>query len=567
MKLPSLLSGQRRWWFTALVANGMLQALLAIATAMLVQRGFDAWILTPASNDINGAYILTALVLVMLANALLRWRAHLDGERLGQNYVHHVRQRLFRQLTRLGSNGVQHLSRGAIMLRFVGDLSAMRNWISLGLARLTVSGLTVLIALAALAWIQPVISLSVGIAAATATGLALLMGPGIRHQNRVSRRLRGRMAANLNDRVTHLNVITGFAQQQREQHRFSRHSRQVQEALVTRAYLIGLLRSLSEATATLASLCTLVIGAWLLQAGWATPGSLVAAMVVTGLLAPGLQDMGRVYEYWNGYLVARDKQLQILRLRPPRHALHPLPAGPGIIKLENAALGHRLHPINLRLVPGEPTCILGANGAGKSTLLRLIAGQLSPDKGRVLLDGIDLSQLTPSARAAGCALVSSDLPLLRGSLRYNLCYGLERTKNADEALANVISQCRLDAIIQRLPQGLDSQVSDQNPLLSSGEIARVLLARALLSAPRVLLLDEPDANLDTVSREVLLDTLRGFPGTLVFSTHNPSMARYATLHLCLANGRLKAAGELTTPPPLSIVHSRPEPKTLSNSID
>ncbi|RRJ83320.1 ATP-binding cassette domain-containing protein [Aestuariirhabdus litorea] len=541
MKLPPLLSGHRRWYFAALLGNGLLQALLAIATALLVKQGFDQWIgATSESPGPSGAGLVATLGLILLGNALLRWRGHLDAERIGQSYVHQVRQRLFRHLTRLGSERLQGFSRGALMLRFVGDLSAMRNWISLGLARLALSGLSIFIALGVLAWIQPLISLSVATASLLATGIALAMGPAIRARNRTARQRRGRLAANLNDRVTHLKVVTGFGQQRREQRRFNRHSRQLQGALVSRAGLTGLLRALSEATAGLASLCTLLTGAWLLEAGLATPGSLVAAMVVTGLLAPGLQEMGRVYEYWNNYRIAREKQQRLLRLRAPRqshrHPLTSLPDGAGVIELQGVAFGDRLQPLDLRLLPGEPCCLLGANGAGKSTLLRLIAGQLRPDQGRVLLDGVDLSRLPAEARARGCILVSPELPLLRGSLRYNLCYGLNPFE--PKALERVIRQCRLQDLIARLPHQLDTRLSDQQPLLSSGEIARVLLARALLAQPRVLLLDEADAYLDPVAREVLIDTLRKFRGTLVFSTHNPAMARYARHHLRLQEGQL-----------------------------
>ncbi len=542
MRLPSVLTGRRRLRFAYLVANGVAQAGVAVATALLVKNGFDRLISPQAPLPLREAGLLAAgLSLAIVLGAWLRWRGHLDAEHLGQGYVHAVRLRLFRHVARIGAEGSRQMSRGAIVLRFVGDLTALRQWISYGLARLMVSGLSTVLAIAVLAVVEPVVALAVGIAVSVAGGLALAIGPRLRATTRESRRRRGRLAAQLNDRVANIGVVEAFGQEAREKKRFERLSTRLRHALIARARVIGLLRALSEASASFAGACALFAGALQVGLGLASPGAVVAAMVVAGLLAPRLQDLGRVYEYWNGALIAREKLEQMLALKPvgrraARRAEAALDPGPGRIELRGLHLKGLFRGLDATIEAGERVAIVGANGAGKSTLLRLIAGILDPDKGRVRLDGQDIQKCRWEAVRRAFAMVSPDLPLLRGSLRLNLTYGASDWTAED--LKRTVGALGLDDLVARLPAGIESRISESGGGLSTGERARITLARALLSKPRVLLLDEADANLDDAARDALEAVIEGFAGTVLFITHDPARAAKADRILKVEAGGL-----------------------------
>ena len=542
MRLPPVLSGRRRLRFAYLVTNGVAQAGVAVATALLVKNGFDRLISPQAPLQLREAGLFAAgLSLAIAVGAWLRWRGHLDAEHLGQGYVHALRLRLFRHIARIGAEGARQMSRGAIVLRFVGDLTALRQWISYGLARLTVSGLATVLAIAVLAVVEPVVALAVGIAVAVAAGLALAVGPQLRSTTRESRRRRGRLAAQLNDRVANIGVVEAFGQEAKEKRRFERLSTRLRHALIARASVIGLLRALSEASASFAGACALFAGALQVGLGLASPGAVVAAMVVAGLLAPRLQDLGRVYEYWNGALIAREKLEQMLALRPvgrrsTRRAGEALQPGPGRIELRGLRLKGLFRGLDATVEAGERIAVVGANGVGKSTLLRLIAGILHPDKGGVRLDGQDIRKCRWEEVRRAFAMVSPDLPLLRGTLRLNLTYGA--TDWTPEDLKRVIAALGLEALVDRLPAGIESRISESGGGLSTGERARITLARALLSRPRVLLLDEADANLDDAARDALEAVVEGFTGTVLYITHDPARAAKADRILKLEAGRL-----------------------------
>ena len=532
MPLPRILTGARRVRFAYLVANGVAQAGVAVATALLVRAGFDTLVtgadaIGPGQMLESAVVFAGGLVATIAFGAWLRWRGHVDGEQLGQSYVHSVRMTLFRHLSRIGADGARQMSRGAVVLRFVGDLTALRLWVSLGLARLTVSGLAALLAIVALGFVEPVVAIAVSVALVVATALALVIGPRLRSVTREARRRRGRLAATLNDRVSNIAVIEAFGQQRRERNRFGRLSRSLRRALITQARVVGLLRALSEASAAIAGMCALFVGALQVAMGQATPGAVVAAMVVAGLLAPRLQDLGRVYEYWNGAVIARQKQQELLDLKPIRRQTQqqrktPLAGGPGRIDLVDVSLKGVLAPSSMTVEAGERIAIMGPNGAGKSTLLQVIAGIIHPDTGQVLLDGQDVAVGSRATVRKAFSLVSPSLPLMRGSLRLNLTYGAGKPSSED--IDAVISLVGLEELVARLPHGLDTRVSESGGGLSTGEAAKVCLARALLARPRVLLLDEADANLDGAAGQALMRAIDGFDGTVVLVTHNPILA-------------------------------------------
>lgn len=539
MNLPPLFAGSRRRDFGLLVANGAVQAAGAVTTALLVQNGFDA-LLGEGVSAPHSLLLVAALSGIAAVNAVLRYREHLDAERVGQSYVHALRLRLYRHLLRVGPAVTGKISRGAVALRFVGDLTALRRWVSLGLARLLVGSVVICLSLAALAVIEPVIALSVAAGVAVAALLSLGLGHRLQATTREVRRRRGRLAAVLADRLTHLHLVRAFGQERREAKRFKDLSRRLKAAFLKRAKTIGLLRALADAGAASASLCALVVGGQLVASGAASPGAVVAAMLVAGLLAPRLQELGRIYEYWTAAAIAREKQERLLRLRPQRSGARlsggRAPAeGDGELVLHGVALDGLLPALDLRLGAGERLCILGDNGAGKSSLLEVMAGLHRPDAGRVELNGQDLAVTDARQLRRAVGLVSCDLPLLRGTLRYNLRYGWPDAPEA--ALREVIEACGLVPLVARLPQGLDTPLKEQQGRFSAGERLRIALARAMLLRPQVLLLDEIDSHLDSEGVALLERIIRGFEGPVAFVSHQPERARLATRVLRLSAGK------------------------------
>lgn len=178
---------------------------------------------------------------------------------------------------------------------------------------------------------------------------------------------------------------------------------------------------------------------------------------------------------------------------------------------------HTLSVEQLRLPVGTTTAIVGASGAGKTTLLDLLSGLLTPDAGVVRVDGRPLQTIADWRQ--GLAYLPQETFIRDGSVRDNLLWGSATPSEAE--ITQVLQQAALDALIQRLPQGLETPVGERGANLSGGERQRLALARALLRKPQLLILDEATSALDARNRQLIFDTLHRLHGsmTILIVTH------------------------------------------------
>lgn len=309
------------------------------------------------------------------------------------------------------------------------------------------------------------------------------------------------------------------------------------------ASLAALARAMRQAIQAL----MLALGAYLVITRQATPGIMIASTV---LLGRALAPVEQVVASWRSLVEGRGALARVRALLaaaeagPARMAL-PAPAG----RLEARNLAWRLpgsdrlvlSAVSLELERGESLAVTGASAAGKSTLLRLLAGLLKPSAGWVGLDGADLAQWPREALGPSIGYVPQDVELFSGSVAENIA----RLGTVDaQAVVRAARRARVHELILALPQGYDTEVGPQSRALSPGQRQRIALARALYGDPRLLLLDEPNANLDGAGEQALAEALRELRGdvTVVVVTHRGSLVQHIDKMLVLEAGRVLHQG-------------------------
>jgi len=543
MQIPKPFAASRRAGFARLCAIAVAQAGAAAGAAFVVQNAFDAIARMPAGWGTPQLVSLGLLAAISLALAWLRRHERIEAEMLGQSYTHAVRLMLYRRLGLLTPRDLQKQSRGGHLLRFIGDLTALRQWISLGLARLIVASITALAALTALAFINPALAAAVAGVLAIGVGATLARGKALHAAVREARRRRARLAGDISERLALMPVVQIFSQVRRERSRIARRSGELRDAMITRAGVVGTLRGLTEVTAGLSLVAILATGAHEVGQGRASLGAIVAAMFVLGMLTPALRDLSRVYEYWHSYRVAMGRIRAFGDIQPSvkaRSSAPALPAGPGEIAFRNIAVEGVLDGITTTAQSGSVVAIVGPNAAGKSTLLSLVARLIEPASGALMIDGNNLRRHNAASIRAAIGVVSLDLPLMRGTIGRNIRYRSPRASDAE--VRRVCALCGVDEILAGIPGGMEARVVEGGLNLSTGQRARIALARALLGAPSILLLDEVDANLDPASTGLIDKVLATYRGTVLLVSHRPAQIARADVIWHVAGGAIVEQG-------------------------
>ncbi|HEX8593401.1 MAG TPA: type I secretion system permease/ATPase [Pseudomonas sp.] len=298
-------------------------------------------------------------------------------------------------------------------------------------------------------------------------------------------------------------------------------------------------------------MATIVAGVYAIVAGNLSVGALVATyMLGSRVLAPLGQIAGLITRYQQAQLTMKSTDALMALPQERDASQRPLErtALLGAIAFSQVSFRYgkqgpqALSSISFKVRPGERIGIIGRSGSGKSTLARLLMGFYEPDEGQLLMDNLDLRQLDVADLRQQIGYVAHDLPLLAGSLRDNLKLGARYV--SDSRMLEVARITGVDELALRHPQGFDRPVGERGQLLSGGQRQAVLLARALLLDPPIMLLDEPTSHMDNGSEDILRQHLyEVMTGkTLLLVTHRMSMLTLVDRLLVMDAGKIVADG-------------------------
>ena len=536
-RLPPILSGGRRLRILLVAALALGQATAAGIAAFATRDVFAAF------RDASNVLPLQPLLLIAGAGcaiAVLRVTERVVAERIGQDYALALRIKLFEHLTRMSSKEVAQRRIGALSMRFVGDLAAVRNWVSRGIGRLISAGIVLPAGGAILYLLNPTLAY----AAAAPVGIGLLLmalaGLPLGRMHRRLRARRARLAADMSERIPHAPELRLLGRMDIERGRLQRRSEKLIESSVARTRIAELLRAIPDAVAGFTAAGILLVA---LTSGM-PPAEAAAGLAAVGLMLMPMRDLAGVWDRRRAWVAARDK-CEALLARPRLHRkLRPVPRdelkGPHAVSFSKVSAGV-LEDFTAKAAAGEKIAILGGNGSGKSTLLHLAAGLEDCGEGKVRLGNWSLPQLSAKARRRAISLVSSRAPILAGSLRRALTMGLGNRPDDTEILETA-ETFGLNGVLARIG-GLDGTLAEGGRNLSIGEARRVVLTRAALSEAGLLLLDEPETGLDGSGEAQVVDLLRNSEATVLVATHSPAIAAQMDRIWYLENGRLVESGK------------------------
>lgn len=288
-------------------------------------------------------------------------------------------------------------------------------------------------------------------------------------------------------------------------------------------------------------------GAWLVIDQHLTPGIMIAATILLGrALAPVESVIGN----WNNFVLARAAwgRMKPFLDQDEAAARTSLPVPRGELSVEAVTLAGRtamqtiLRQVSFQLPAGQSLAIVGPSASGKSSLARLLAGVWAPTHGNVRVDGADVRQLVASGHGRHIGYLPQDVELFPGTIAENIAR--LGAVDADRVVA-AAQRAQVHELILRLPEGYDTRIGQTDYILSGGQMQRIGLARALYDEPALVILDEPNANLDADGEASLVRCIRQITHdgvTVVMVTHKPSLLECIDRVLVLRDGRVEAYG-------------------------
>jgi ATP-binding cassette subfamily B protein len=540
--------GPYRWSLAVSTVLAVLSQAGAIAMVVLVSVTIDG------IEDQRGtgflAWTVAVILAVGVAKALLMYGRRIISGRQALAIERDMREDLYGHLLRLSFGFYDRFQTGQLMSRATVDLQSVRFFLGFGLIFffqhvLTVVSVTVVLfvvdwrlALIAL-WITPVLVL-------VAYRYSHVSHPILRD---VQQRL-GEVATVAEESIVGVHVVKAFAQEERRQEQFEHASGSVFDATVhafrQRALYVPLLSFLPM----LAQAAVLLEAGRLVVSGSLSLGDFFLFNLLLAMLIVPLRSLGMWIGQAQRATAAGERIFDVLD-EPEgvadRPDAIPLPPGRGEISFEDVSFGyhadrHVLEDVDLTVGAGRTVALIGHTGSGKTTLAALVPRFYDASEGRVLVDGVDVRDVTRRSLRREIGVISQDPFLFSATVRENIAFGASDATH--ERVVEAARAAQAHEFVDSLPDGYDTVIGERGITLSGGQRQRLAIARAILIDPRILVLDDATASVDATTeariREGLREVMRG--RTTIIIAHRLSTIQLADEVVVLEHGRVTARG-------------------------
>ncbi|HEY7054433.1 MAG TPA: ABC transporter ATP-binding protein [Mycobacterium sp.] len=543
--LPYLLPYRARWISMVVVAVVSLVATVAIP--LMTKAVIDGPV---RHQDQRGLWLLgTAAMGIGISEAVLWFIRRWLVARATMGVEADIRKDLYARLQVLPMSFHGRWESGQLLSRVMNDLSTIRRFLSFGLVFLILNGLQITVVTAILLAMYWPLGVVVLVSIVPIVATVLHFQQSYTRLSRLAQDQSGNVATHVEESALGLRVIKSFGREDHVYERFDEQLTNLYDTQINRVSVSAKFWTLLEVIPNLTLIVVLGFGAYAAGHGLVTMGTLVAFITMMLSLVWPIASLGFLLSMTQESFTASNRIAEIFdapreitdgpRTDPPRGGRLELrdvgfsfPDGSG-----DWALRH----LNLTLEPGETVALVGATGSGKSVLASLLSRLYDVTEGAILVDGRDIRELSLRALRQVVATAFEDPTLFSMSVAENLRLG--RPDASDEQLAQAIDVAAAQFVYD-LPFGLDTRIGEQGMSLSGGQRQRLSLARAILAAPKILVLDDTlsalDVHTEAVVEEALRRVLHSVTGVVV--AHRASTVLLADKVALLANGTITHVG-------------------------
>ena len=493
--------------------------------------------------------ICVALVVIFGLKAITTYYQRYLMNEAGQSVVMDLRIELYDHIQRMSLKKIYASRIGELMSRITGDVETLQNLVSNSIVDLIFNLFTFLGMFGFIIYINWRLTCLIILVLPVVAFLLSFASKKLRRAGHNVQEQLANITATAQEAFSAIRVVRSFATEDEELTRFTDANRKNYKALLQAVSIQGILAGVIEVFLIFALAVVFWFGGHNVIDGDLTPGELISFI---GYIAFMVQPIRTIMNQMSNLQRSIASSERIFDMLDTPAESNDSSSGinhklSGAIKFENVSFYYNrgqeiLHNINLDVKAGEKIAIVGSTGSGKSTLVDLIPRFYDPSEGKIIIDGYDIKQLSLKNLRRQIGIVPQECILMRGSLAFNIAYGLE---NIDmQKIIQAAEIADISEFIESLPDKYNSEVGERGVTLSGGQRQRIAIARAVIRDPKILILDEATSSLDlAVERQVQRAINQAMKGRTAFIiAHRLSTVREADKIFVLENGNFIQSG-------------------------
>ncbi len=516
-----------------------------------MSNGFLAWVRGADPDAIILRHYIFILASLTAALCILRYLREVANQKMSMEMVFYIREAVYDKLQRVGFSFHDRLSTGQLINRALSDLQNVRQFIN---TAILVTGEIVLIVggyILLLSFRSPWVALLALAPLPLWTWYILRFSKKVQPAQREVMEADDRNISIITENIAGVHVVKAFATEQLEIEKYKLNCDAFFTRVLKRIRMFANFTPVIRSIATASHLTLFLAAAILIIKCKFNAGDILILGAAMGAILSRLQQVATINEQYQAAIVSARRLHEVLSAPPTiaesPHAKPLPPDGPGAVKFEKVSFGYDpkkpvLHDVSFEVKGGQVIAIVGPTGAGKTTLVNLIARFYDPQSGRIIIDGSDTRDITLDSLRTQVAVVFQETYLFSDTVEANIAYGRPHIRGGEVEAASRLAQAH--EFIETLPKGYHTMLGERGASLSGGQRQRLAIARAILSNPRVLILDDATAAIDPETEDLIRRGMRFvLEGRTTFIiAHRISTVKQADLVIVLEQGRVTQMG-------------------------